>query len=88
MSLSGVPRRIFRALDGRQLTASKRTWRMEVYAIVDEGETRWIELALQGLERVDLMISAPRSSDAKQIAKALKNWLSELFAPASVLTVA
>jgi hypothetical protein len=61
---------------------------MEVYAIVDEGDTRWIQLALQGLERHELMLSAPQSSDAKQIAGALKHWLGELLAPASVLNVA
>ena len=88
LSLATVPHRIFQALDGRQLTASKRTWRLEVYAVVDDGETRWIQLALQGLERHEVMLCAPRSFDAKHIASALRSELSHLLAPAGALHVA
>ena len=88
LSLTGVPHRIFQALDGRQLTAWKRTWRMEVYAVVDDGDTRWIQLALKGLERHELTLSAPRSFDAKQIAAALRSGLGQLLTPAHVLNVA
>lgn len=88
LSLAAVPHRLFRALDGRQLTAAKRTWRLEVYAVVDDGDTRWIQLALQGLDRLELTLSAPRSFDANQIASALRSGLSQLLAPASVLSIA
>lgn len=81
LSIAGLHHRIFQALDGHQLTASKKTWRMEVYSISDEGETRWIQVALHGLESHELMVAAPRSSDAKQIVSALRTWISQLRLP-------
>lgn len=81
LSIVGLPHRIFRALDGHQLTASKKTWRMEVYSIVDEGETRWIQVALRGSESHELMVAAPRNSNAKQIASALRTWIGQLRLP-------
>jgi hypothetical protein len=61
---------------------------MEIYSIVDDGETRWIQLGLRGLERYELTLSAPCNSDAKQIAHGLKTWLGHPLAPVSVLNVA
>ena len=54
---------------------------MEVYSIVDEGEVRWIQVALHGLESHELMVAAPRSSDARQITSALRTWISDLALP-------
>jgi hypothetical protein len=81
LSIAGLSHRLFQALDGHQLTASRKTWRLEVYSIVDEGETRWIQVALHGLESHELMVAAPRSSDAKQIMAALKTWIGQLRLP-------
>jgi len=81
LSIAGLPHRIFSALDGHQLTASKKTWRMEIYSVVDEGETRWIQVALHGLESHELMVAAPRSSNAKQITSALRTWISQMRLP-------
>ena len=61
---------------------------MEVYSAVDDGDTRWIQLALRGAERHELMLSAPQSFDPKQIAAALRSGLSQLLTPADVLNVA
>ena len=81
LSIAGLSHRIFQALDGHQLTASRKTWRMEVYSIVEDGETRWIQVGLHGLESHELMVAAPRGSDAKQITSALRTWIGQLRLP-------
>ena len=54
---------------------------MEIYSIVDDGETRWIQVALRGSESHELMVEASRNSNAKQIASALRTWISQLRLP-------
>jgi hypothetical protein len=42
------PKRVFIALDGRELIVGGHRWRIEVFSVRDVAGLRWIQLALRG----------------------------------------
>ena len=78
--------RLFESLQGRDVAAGGRQWRVEVYSIRDLGGVRWIQLALNGLPRHMLVLKLAAGAGVRPVLRAVSSWLASPSAPnASVI---
>ena len=68
---------LFGALQGRDLTVSGRTWRVEVYSVRDVGGERWIQLALDGATRHTIALRLVAGGGLRPAVRVLSSWLSD-----------
>jgi len=69
------PERLFRALDGRWITACGERWRTEVYSVSYEEGWRWIQVGLYGAREHMLTLRTSRTDGIRQLILALSSWL-------------
>ena len=75
--------RLFESLQGRDVAAGGRTWRVEIYSISDVGPVRWIQLALNGLPRHMLVLKLAAGSGVRPVLRAVSSWLANPSAPSA-----
>ena len=76
---------VFVALDGRQVTVSGRSWRLQVYGACDRGGRRWVQLGLTGQPHYMLTLRLAPGDDAVQ---ALSSWLANPANKGNILSYA
>jgi hypothetical protein len=65
------PRRLFAALDGRELLVSGRRWRIEVFSVRDLAGLRWVQLALKGKSRLTFALKLDAGAGVRRVVDAV-----------------
>jgi hypothetical protein len=73
------PKRVFVALDGRELIVGGRRWRIEVFSVRDLAGLRWIQLALRGTYALTFALKLDAGAGARRAVMAVT---SKLMSPA------
>jgi hypothetical protein len=73
------PKRVFVALDGRELIVGGRRWRIEVFSVRDLAGLRWIQLALKGTSALTFALKLDAGAGARRAVMAVT---SKLMSPA------
>jgi hypothetical protein len=73
------PKRVFVALDGRELIVGGRRWRIEVFSVRDLAGLRWIQLALKGRSALTFALKLDAGAGARRAVMAVT---SKLMSPA------
>jgi hypothetical protein len=68
-------RRMFDALDGRDLYVSGHHWHMEVFSVSDEAQHRWVQLGLSGDQTFMLTLRLNAGAGEEPAIEALSSWL-------------
>jgi len=79
------PDRLFKALDGQELSVSGSAWRIVVYAVVDESGRRWVQIALQGARPTVLTLRLQARHDFNDVVRELSSWLIDPSTTESVM---
>jgi hypothetical protein len=74
-----APRRLFAALDGRELLVAGLRWRIEVFSVRDLAGLRWVQLALKGKSRQTLALKLDAGAGVRRVVEAL---VSQINSPA------
>jgi hypothetical protein len=74
-----APRRLFAALDGRELLVAGLRWRIEVFSVRDLAGLRWVQLALMGKSRQTLALKLDAGAGVRRAVEAL---VSQINSPA------
>ena len=82
------PDQLFELLDGRYLTVTGRTWRIEVYSIRDRAGLRWVQLALDGAPQHILALRLATGDGLEPAVRALAAWLISPSNEGDILRVA
>ncbi len=69
-------RRIFGALDGRDIMAAGEHWRVEVFSVVEQAAHLWIQLRLVGDAPTALTLRLPRNANVREALQTLSDWLN------------
>ena len=79
---------LFVALDGKQVTVSGRSWRLQVYGACDRGGRRWVQLGLAGQPHYMLTLRLSPGDDVNHAVQALLSWLANPSDKGNVLSYA
>jgi hypothetical protein len=79
---------LFVALDGRQVTVSGRSWRLQVYGACDRGGRRWVQLGLTGQPHYMLTLRLAPGDDVGHAVQALSSWLANPADKGNILSYA
>jgi hypothetical protein len=82
------PKRVFVALDGREVLVSGRRWRIEVFSVRDVAGRRWIQLALRGKFEQTFTLKLPAGAGARPAVHAVTSRLTNPSPIGDVLHVA
>lgn len=82
------PERLRAALEGRAVTVSDRSWRLEVYSVSDRDGRRWVQLALEGEPHYMLTLSLTMGAGANRALNALASCLANPSEAAGIFNVA
>jgi hypothetical protein len=72
------PKRLFAALDGRELLVSGRRWKVEVFSVRDLAGLRWIQLAIKGKSRLTFALKLDPGAGVHRAVEAVT---SQLMSP-------
>jgi hypothetical protein len=70
------PEGLFEALDGRNVTVSGHSWKIEPYSVRDDGGERWVQLALKGRPDCVLTLKLAAGAGLQYALMALASWLA------------
>jgi hypothetical protein len=70
------PKRVFIALDGRELIVGGRRWRIEVFSVRDVAGLRWVQLALKGTSRLTFALKLDAGAGARRAVMAVTSKLT------------
>jgi hypothetical protein len=73
------PRRLFAALDGRELLVAGLRWRVEVFSVRDLAGLRWVQLALKGKSRQTFALKLDPGAGVQRAVEAV---VSRITSPA------
>lgn len=68
------PDELFEELDGSELVAGGETWRVHVFAVVDEDRGRWIQLGLAGPRQQLATLQLPSAGGTTHVSLAVNEW--------------
>lgn len=71
-----LPERLFDSLDGCNVVAAGRMWRIEVYSVSDLDGRRWVQLALKGCPDVSLTMKLDAGTSERGAVGAIYSWLT------------
>jgi hypothetical protein len=74
-----APRRLFAALDGRELLVAGLRWRVEVFSVRDLAGLRWVQLALMGTSRQTFALKLDAGAGVRRAVEAV---VAQLTSPA------
>ena len=84
LSSAVPPDELFNALDGRCLSIDGRAWNLCVFSVTDANEIRWVQLALEGLDRKVLTLRLPPSQHPEKAFASLCCFLTDPLAATGV----
>jgi hypothetical protein len=82
------PQTLFDAIDGKTLRVSDRVWRIEVFSVLMEAGTTWVQLALKGSPSHTLMLKLPPQAGLTHVTCLLASWLLQPADTPQILNVA
>ena len=82
------PERLREALEGRAVTVSGQSWRLQVYSVLDYAGRRWVQLALEGDPHLMLTLNLAVGAGAQRALLALALCLANPSDPVGILNVA
>ena len=82
------PERLREALEGRAVTVSGQSWRLEVYSVLDYAGRRWVQLALEGEPHYMLTLNLAVGAGAQRALLALAACLANPSDAVGILNVA
>ena len=82
------PDRLRAALEGRAVTVSGQSWRLEVYGVYDCAGRRWVQLALEGSPHYMLTLNLALGAGVQLALMALAACLTNPSNATSILNVA
>jgi hypothetical protein len=68
--------RLFRSLDGRDMAAGGQRWRIEVYGVREDADSRWVQLALGGPRHYVLTLKLGLFDGPQCAFLALAEWIA------------
>ncbi|MCC7009079.1 MAG: hypothetical protein IT184_09705 [Acidobacteria bacterium] len=69
---------LFHELDGAEVTVmGAGSWRLQVFSVLDDGQWRWIQLGLSGLDDVLATLQVPIGASAAYVNLALNVWFQD-----------
>jgi len=63
-------------LDGRIILAANQPWQITVYAVVDDGISRWIQMTVGGKSVSAVTLRLMSGDGSKPAIRALAQWLN------------
>jgi len=75
-------------LDGRAVTISDRSWRLEVYSVIDCAGRRWVQLALEGDPHYMLTLNLAMGAGLQRVLLALASCMANPSEARGILNVA
>jgi hypothetical protein len=82
------PERLRAALEGRAVTVSDQSWRLEVYSVTDRDGRRWVQLALEGEPHYMLTLNLTMGAGAQRALNALASCLANPSEAGGIVNVA
>ncbi len=82
------PERLRAGLDGRAVTVSGHSWRVEVYSVLDCAGRRWVQLALEGEPHYMLTLNLVMGAGVQRALLALASCLANPSDPTGTLNIA
>jgi len=76
-------RQLFDVLDGRVILAANQSWQVRVYAVVDDGASRWVQMTVGGRTPCAVTLHLGSGEGSKPVIRALATWLNMTTALAS-----
>jgi hypothetical protein len=67
---------LFDALDGAALRVGDTTWIVQVFSILMQGGTRWLQLQMEGEPSYTMTVKLPVHDDADHLISMLTSWLA------------
>jgi hypothetical protein len=68
---------LFAALDGRPFTFFNNTWRLKIYSIYDQHDSRWLQVRMEGRPQHSTTLRVAVDASADDVIGVLTNWLIE-----------
>jgi hypothetical protein len=62
-------------LNGQTVAAGARSWRVDVYSIVENDAHRWIQVGLDGSDRRTILLKLEYLADDEDAVAALERWV-------------
>ena len=69
--------RLYRALDARMVSSGRSMWRVSVFSVVIDADGRWVQLALFGPSRLNLLLRLNKQADVRDVLNALESRLCQ-----------
>ncbi len=69
--------RLYRALDARMVCSGRSMWRISVFSVVIDADGHWVQLALFGPSRLNLLLRLNERADVRDVLSALESRLSQ-----------
>jgi hypothetical protein len=69
-------RQLFDVLDGRVILAANQPWQVTVYAVMDDGVSRWIQVTVGGRSVSAVTLRLGSGEGSKPAIRALASWLN------------
>jgi hypothetical protein len=68
--------RLYHALDARIVCSGSSMWRVRVFSVVIDADGRWVQIALFGPSRLNLLLRLSAQADVHDVLSALESRLS------------
>jgi hypothetical protein len=81
------PQEIFEALDGTEVWAAGREWRIEVFSVLEDSSATWLQVRLSGESEWMLTLKLRRGDTAEKALAILASWLDKPARLPEILTV-
>jgi hypothetical protein len=85
-ALAESPQRIFKVLDGVQVCAAGRAWRVEVFGVLADDTAIWVQLRLSGWSEHMVTLKLRADDSADQAVAVIAHWLSHAARVPQILT--
>ncbi len=69
--------RLYHALDARIVCSGRSMWRISVFSVVIDADGHWVQIALFGPSRLNLLLRLNAQADARDVLAALESRLSQ-----------
>ena len=70
------PDQVFAELHNLEFAAGGGHWRIEVYSVSDQGDYRWVQMAVAGTHDYMLTVRLPEGAGSETALPALAEWLA------------
>jgi len=73
----GSANRLYRALDAHMVCLGQSMWRISVFSVVLDADGHWVQLALLGPSRLNLLLRVTEQADVRDVLSALESRLAQ-----------